>query len=135
MIINKSFLKLGDATTCGDLDFMASVGERLSLFSHTSAEAIQERMIQLFESNYRYEYTVRDDNGKLQALMVISCDDLDYHVGKPVLVVEMACSLSDGLLTCAYRWVLELAKHHNIEWVRYTRTEGNTITCKYKQLK
>lgn len=127
-------MKPGDTTTCVDLDFMEAVRNKLELFQHTEAVDIQKRMKSLFENNYHYEYTVRDDNGKLQALMVIAADDLDYHVGKPCLVVEMACSLIDGVLVDAYRWVLELAKKHNLEWVRYTRTEGYNICCKYKKI-
>lgn len=127
-------MKPGDTTTCVDLDFMEAVRNKLELFQHTEAVDIQNRMKSLFENNYHYEYTVRDDNGKLQALMVIAADDLDYHVGKPCLVVEMACSLIDGVLVDGYRWVLELAKKHNLEWVRYTRTEGYNICCKYKKI-
>lgn len=128
-------MKPGDTTTCVDLDFMEAVRDKLTLFQHTDAVDIQRRMKQLFENNYHYEYTVRNSDGKLQALMVISADDLDYHVGKPCLVVEMACSLSDGLLQGGYRWVLELAKHHGLEWIRYTRTDGDTVTCKYKKIR
>lgn len=127
-------MKPGDTSHCTDLDFMESVRENLTLFQHTSADDIQRRMKFLFESNYHYEYTVRSDDGKLQALMVICADDLDYHIGKPVLVVEMACSLSGGLLTGGYRWVRELARRHGLEWIRYTRTDGDTVTCKYKKL-
>lgn len=132
-IFKSELMKPGDTSHCTDLDFMESVREKLTLFQHTSAADIQRRMKHLFESNYHYEYTVRSDDGKLQALMVIVADDLDYHIGKPCLVVEMACSLAGGALTGGYRWVLELAKRHNLEWIRYTRTDGDTITCKYKK--
>lgn len=135
MIINKAFLKVGEPTTCGDLDFMQQVHDNLELFSHKPAEHIQERMIQLFESNHRYEYTARDSNtGKLLALMVITADDNDYHCGDVCLVVEMACSFQPGILSAGYRWVRELAKHHGINWIRYTRTEGNKISMDYKKL-
>ncbi|MGG7954777.1 hypothetical protein PGN61_20955 [Klebsiella aerogenes] len=134
-IFKSDLMKPGDTTTCVDLDFMEAVRDKLTLFQHTDAIDIQRRMKQLFENNYHYEYTVRNSDGKLQALMVISADDLDYHVGKPCLVVEMACSLSDGLLQGGYRWVLELAKHHGLEWIRYTRTDGDTVTCKYKKIR
>ena len=133
--IKSDLLKPSDATTCADLDFMEAVREKLTLFQHTSAVDIQRRMKQLFESNYRYEYSVRDDKGILKALMVIVADDLDYHVGKPCLVIEMACSLSDGLLGHGYRWVKELAKRHGLEWIRYTRTVGNEINMKYVKIK
>lgn len=135
MIINKTFLNVGDPTTCGDLDFMQQVHDNLELFSHKSAEHIQERMIQLFESNHRYEYTVRSDEGKLLALMVIVADDLDLHCGEVCLVVEMACSFKAGALSGAYRWLRELARHHGINWIRYTRTDGNRITMDYKKIK
>lgn len=135
MIINKVFKEVGKPTTCGDLDFMQSVVNSLPLFSHQTAEHLQSNMIRLFESNHRYEYTVRDDNGKLLALMVITADDYDCQCGDVCLVVEMACSFKPGALNEAYRWVRSLARQHGINWIRYTRTDGYKITMDYKKIK
>lgn len=134
MIVNKVFRKLGETTTCADLDFMKQVHSELLLFSHRSPEIIQRDMIQLFEGNNRYEYSVRDDAGRLLALMVITADDYDYHIGEKCLVVEMACSFETGALSAAYRWIKQIARDEGFSWIRYTKTDGYTVTMKYKQL-
>ena len=66
--------------------------------------------------------------------MVIK-DDFDYHLGSVCLAVEMACSFCPGALREAYRWLRSLAKHHGIEWIRYTKTEGYKISMYHKRVK
>lgn len=127
-------LKVGESTACADLDFCKAVQEMLPIWRHTTAEKMQERMKRLFESNNRFEYVVKDDEGKTQAIMVITCDDDEAHIGANVLVPEMACSLQPGLLVGAYRWLYSLAREHGIEWIKTTKTEDHTITQTYKKL-
>lgn len=130
------FLSVGDSTTCADVDFMQQVRDNLELFqNYPSAQAISDAMRNLWESQTRCEYSVRDENGKLKALMIIVKDDFDYHIGQPCLVVEFACSFDKGLLRGAYKWLKTLAKENGLKWILQTRTNGNQINTRYVQVK
>jgi|GEM_PF-4660335 len=134
MNVIKKFLEVGEPSSCLDLDFMEAVHERLPLFKYTSPFEIQDRMKEVFERNNRYEYSVRDDDGKLLALMVFTCDDREAHIGLPVLVAQMSFSLIPGLLTNAYRFLVQTAKDHDIRFINLPRMDGSKIVSNFREI-
>lgn len=130
----KEFLELGEPSSCLDLNIMQAVHEQLPLFQYTSPLEIQDRMKEVFEGNNRYEYSVRDDDGTLLALMVFTCDDREAHIGMPVMVAQMSFSLVPGLLARGYRFLFQKAREHGIRFVKLPRMEGMQITSKFVDL-
>ncbi|MCS5737183.1 hypothetical protein, partial [Herbiconiux daphne] len=122
MKISKQFKEVGEPTDCADLDFCKAVQDMLPIWRHTSPEKMQDRMQRLFESQNRFEFHAIDDEGRTAAIMVITCDDEEAHIGEPVLIPVMACSLQPGLLTGAYRWLFQIAREYGINWIYTTKT-------------
>lgn len=133
MIIKKEFKRIGDASNCVSASFVAALMEREPIHQHTTAEAKEEAFRRYFEGFTRYEYTVRNDDCELQAIMVI-IDQFDCELGQQILCPTMAYSLKPGLLFGAYRWLYELAKHHGIHWIMTTKTHGYTQTVTRKKV-
>ncbi|ELQ8980631.1 hypothetical protein R3B00_001293 [Klebsiella pneumoniae] len=134
MIINKSFKRIGDTSDCVSGPFVAALMEREPIHQHTTPEAKEEAFRRYFEGFTRYEYVVLDDAREIQAIMVI-IDHFDCELGQQILCPTMAYSLKPGLLFGAYRWLYELARHHGIQWVMTTKTDGYTQTVTRKQIK
>lgn len=134
MKVTKQFLEVGEPTTCADIEFCKEVQAMLPIWRHTTPEQMKDRMTRLFESNNRFEYHAIDDEGRTLAIMVITCDDDEAHIGAPVLIPQMACSLVPGLLTGAYRWLYQIAREYGIDWVLTSKTENHTITTTYKNI-
>lgn len=133
MIFKKEFKRIGETTSCVTESFVKALMKKEVIHQHCSAEAKESHFRAYFEGFTRYEYTVIDDEGELQAIMVI-IDHFDCELGQQILCPTMAYSLKPGLLFNAYRWLYELAKHHGIEWIMTTKTDGYIQTVKRKKI-
>ncbi len=131
MIIKKEVKRIGELTSCVTSDLVQAIQEREPIHQHCSAEEMEKRFKDYFEGLDRYEYTVTSEDGKLLAIMVVIAD-VDMHLGQWCLCPTMAYSLQPGLLFGAYRWLYELAKQHDIEWILRTKTKGYNIFTEYK---
>lgn len=134
MEIIKEFKRAGTETACAPMDFVKAVQAELPIFNHVTAEQMQARMKELFEGCHRWEYVVKEGD-KTLAIIALTVDELDPHIGKPVIFPLMACSLEKGLLRGGYKWLLELAKEFKFEWILTTRTNDHTITTRYRPVK
>ncbi|HDU5574521.1 TPA: hypothetical protein RFV54_001054 [Klebsiella aerogenes] len=121
--IKSALLKPGDTTLCTPLDFVQSVRESSPLHQHTTAEEMQQRYTEYFESLWRFEYRVIDD-GKLLAMMVITAQDKELETGKTVMFPTIAHSLKPGLLAGGYRWLFQLAKETQPDFIIITKSNG-----------
>lgn len=132
-MIVKKMLRSGDATLCVSKPFVAAIVEREPIHQHSSVEAMESRYRAYFEGLDRYEYVVTDEHGELQAIMVVIAD-IDIHLGQWCLLPTMAYSLKPGLLFGAYRWLYEIARKHDIQWILRTKTDGYKISHEYKKI-
>ncbi|ELO4930471.1 hypothetical protein QUR06_000268 [Escherichia coli] len=133
MIFKKEFKEVGSPTNCTDLDFVQAIQEREPIHQHCTDQEMKDRYTQYFEMLERYEYSVRDNDGKLLAIMVVSAD-FDLHLGQLCLVPTMAYSLKAGLLYGAYKWFYSLPRETGIKWIRTSKTKGYEIITKYKEM-
>lgn len=133
MIVNKVLKKAGEPTECVSTAFVEALIEREPIHQHSSVEATESRFRAYFEGLERYEYTVKDSEGNLKAIMVI-CADFDIHLGQMCLVPTMAYSLESGLLFGAYRFLYSLARAVGINWIRKSKTKDYKITVEYKNV-
>lgn len=121
--IKSALLKPGDATLCTPLDFVKKVRESSPLHQHTTAEQMQRRYQEYFESLYRFEYRVLD-GGELIAMMVITAEDQELETGGVVMFPTIAHSLKPGLLSGGYRWLFQLAKETKPDFIIITKSKG-----------
>ncbi|EDH7741219.1 hypothetical protein CB599_11705 [Salmonella enterica subsp. enterica serovar Adjame] len=121
--IKSELLKPGDPTLCAPLEFVQAVQQTSPLHQHTTAEQMQRRYTDYFESLYRFEYRVID-NGRLLAMMVITAEDQELETGGIVMFPTIAHSLKPGLLTGGYRWLFQLAKEHQPDFILITKSNG-----------
>lgn len=135
MLIKKDFLLAGEPTSCANLEFMTSVRNKLEMFKYyDSDEAMQIKMTEIFTRHDRFEYTVTEGD-KTLAVMAIGFDPCDAHIGQPVIYPIMACSLVDGLLNDAYRWMKQIARDKGIHHMIVTRTVGMDIIHRHHYVK
>ncbi|EHX9244018.1 hypothetical protein K3712_000548 [Escherichia coli] len=121
--IKSGLLMPGDPTLCTPLDFVTAVRKTSPKHQHTTAEQMQERYTIHFESMPRYEYRVLED-GKLIAIMVFTCVDQEVETGGRMFYPTIVQSLKPGVLSGGYRWLFELAKKHNADFVLITKSKG-----------
>ncbi|ELI5583684.1 hypothetical protein MLN87_07365 [Escherichia coli] len=126
MQIHKEIKFTGDKTDCAPLDLCSYVWSNVQLWQATPLEEMQKRLTEDFEELDRAEYRVTDDSGNTLAVMVIVVDERDRHTGKPVIQPLIAFSKIPGLLTPAYRWMIQLAKAAKIEWYLTTKQDIST---------
>ena len=126
MDVKIMFKNVNDKTDCVTPEFVHELMQREPIHQHTTLNDKINDFTTYFESMPRYEYTVKDGN-KLIAIMVIT-DHYDQELGQRILTPITAYSTRTGALFGGYRELYRIAKHHGINWLMLSKTDG------YKQV-